>query len=872
MASKKRTAVCLGIAFVLPVLLMVLVYGKLGIYPLGTADKNLMTIDMSNQYINFYAYLKKIFTGEHSLFYSFSTTLGGNISGLSAYYLMSPLNLLLFFFSTEQLPMAVVLITLIKIGLCGLTFYILIAGRECPWQGWIFSTAYALMAYNMVWQLNLMWLDGVILLPLVVLGIRWICRKKSPFLYMFTLFLAILSDYYIGFMLCIFSVLFFLYQYFCGEKREKLRDVSILGTYVLSSVLAGGLSMWLLLPALQSLAGGKAVFSLSSLTLAPNFHWSDFFVKPFVGSFSYRQASRGLPNVYCGAAVLVFLGFFFLSGTVALRKKLGAALLFGVMLVSFYINGLNLIWHGFNPPTWYPYRYSFLFSFLMLYFGWIGFQAVRVFSARRLLASGVFLAAGYLLLVSLVQRKGFEFMSMKDYAMAVGCLLAILCLTMQVGKRLEAVCMAVVLLITCGEMAYNGWKGLSVYSYREKGAFESFVAENAPVIDYLMEKDEGFYRIEKDFQLTDNDPMLLDYMGASHFSSSERTDVKAYMKQAGYCSNGNWVRYNGGSTYAMDSLLGIRYVYSEKKMSAPYKFLEQVGKFYVYENPYALSMGIPVSEKSLDFSWEEGDKFAFQNRLWEALAPEVGKPLFIREPEPECVLHNLQPQKEEGTYVKEVDGKEASVEYVFTAQSEDSVFAYIDGKELRDASLFVNGEKLGSYLSMFSHDIICLGRFRKGERVEIRLSIPENSDKQEIQVSSAQFYYQDMDVWKEYYEKMSGNVTVEKLSDTRLKGTFSNKDGKPWLLFTIPHDENWKVTVDGESVRTAECGGIFLGAAVPEGEHEIALSYAVPGLKTGVIISAVSALLALAWGLDRRRKNCEKPLIDGRHKERYNTV
>ena len=853
MVSKRRTAICLGTAFLLPVLLMLIVYGLTGIYPLGAADKNLLTIDMSHQYINFYSYLKEILTGHHSLFYSFSKTIGGNLAGFSAYYLMSPLNLLLLFFSTEQLPLVVLLITLIKIGLCGLTFYLLVAGKECSWQGWIFSTAYALMAYNIVYQLNLMWLDGVILLPLVVLGILWICRKKSPFLYMVTLFLAILTNYYIGFMLCIFSVLFFLYQYFCEEKREKLWDVSILGSYALSSVLAGGLSMWLLLPTLRSLAGGKAVFSLSSLTLESNFYWSDFFVKLFTGSYSYQQVRGGLPNVYCGAAALVFLGFFFLSGTVALRKKLGAALLFGVMLASFYIDGLNLIWHGFNPPTWYPYRYSFLFSFLALYFGWMGWKALKEEPVRRRLVSGAVIAGGFLFMTLWMYRKGFEFMSGKKYVLAFCCLAAVVCLAVYGGKRLASFCMALVLLITCGDLVCNGWKSLSAYDYRDKGAFETFVAENVPVIDYLKEKDGGFYRMEKDVRLTDNDPMLLDYMGVSHFSSSERTDVKAYMKQAGYCSNGSWVRYNGGSTYAMDSLLGIRYVYSERKLPAPYELLDQIGKFYVHENPYALSMGMPASEKSLDFSWEEGDKFVFQNRLWEALAPEVGKPLFIREPEPECVLDNLQRQQEEGIYVKKESGKEASVEYVFTAQSENPVFAYIDGKELRDASLFVNGKKFGRYLSLLSHDIVCLGQFREGEQVKVRLSIPGNSDKQEIQINDVQFYAQDMDAFAAYYEKEAGKVHLEKVSDREMEGTFSAEEGSPYLMISIPYDEHWKVMVDGAAAETAECGGIFLGVKVPEGEHEIHLEYQVPGLREGVAVTLLSAVAALVWAWLRRR-------------------
>ena len=46
---------------------------------------------------------------------------------LYAYYLMSPLNIILLFFRTEWLPQAIELLILIKISLCSLTFYFLIS-------------------------------------------------------------------------------------------------------------------------------------------------------------------------------------------------------------------------------------------------------------------------------------------------------------------------------------------------------------------------------------------------------------------------------------------------------------------------------------------------------------------------------------------------------------------------------------------------------------------------------------------------------------------------------------------------------------------------------------------------------------------------
>ena len=38
---------------------------------------------------------------------------------------------------------------------------------------------------------------------------------------------------------------------------------------------------------------------------------------------------------------------------------------------------LNLVWHGFSEPNWFPYRYSFIFSFLILYFGYKGYRLLN---------------------------------------------------------------------------------------------------------------------------------------------------------------------------------------------------------------------------------------------------------------------------------------------------------------------------------------------------------------------------------------------------------------------------------------------------------------------------------------------------------------
>ncbi|HEX3000310.1 MAG TPA: YfhO family protein, partial [Armatimonadota bacterium] len=199
-------------AFLLPSAILCGVLITLGVYPFGT--KTLLTIDMSNIYIDYFSTFKDIFTGKAGFFYSFRKILGGNLTGMYAYYIASPLNLIFLFFDRKNFDVAVFILTEVKIGLCGLTMEIWLSrmkGRHGLLTV-VFAACYALATYNLVYQLNIMWLDSVIVLPLVAMGIEAIVAGKKPTLYLLSLFYAVLIDYYIGYMICIFAVIWFYYR------------------------------------------------------------------------------------------------------------------------------------------------------------------------------------------------------------------------------------------------------------------------------------------------------------------------------------------------------------------------------------------------------------------------------------------------------------------------------------------------------------------------------------------------------------------------------------------------------------------------------------------------------------------------------------
>ena len=196
-------------AFVLPVFLTLVIMLVTGQYPFG--DHTMLIWDMDWQYNSFFAHLHDIIHGEASPWYSFSRAIGGDMMGLSAYYLVSPFNFLFIFFGAENIYAGVAILLLLKMGSLGWAMYRYLYSRRQSADVLLFSTAYALCANVVAYFYNIMWLDGLILLPLMVLGIEQLVEKRRFFLYVITLGLGVITNFYIGFMMCIFSVIYFVY-------------------------------------------------------------------------------------------------------------------------------------------------------------------------------------------------------------------------------------------------------------------------------------------------------------------------------------------------------------------------------------------------------------------------------------------------------------------------------------------------------------------------------------------------------------------------------------------------------------------------------------------------------------------------------------
>ncbi len=391
----------LALAFGIPCMGMLLVMLMSEYEPFG--DYSMLYSDMYHQYYPFFVAFRKAILSREGLLYTWSVGLGMDYLGLIAFYLASPLNLLSVLVPEGWVLEYFSLLVPIKLGLAGLFFAIFL--REMFHRDdlsiSLFGGMYGLCAWALGFQWNIMWVDTFAMLPLVVLGMIRLLRDKKFILYTVTLFLSVFSNYYIGLFTCFFVfLLFFVYEICRWEGwRKFFCDLARIAFF---SVLALGMAAIVELPALAALQTSQSSVNKFPTGFRLNIASShDLWglldamrqVAGNMGGAIEPNFKEGLPNLYCGILSVVLMFQYLLARGVKLREKICAVSLLLFFNVSFIIRQLDYIWHGFHFTNMIPYRFSFLYSFVVLYMAYRAFLMRRRFTTWQLILSGVLAGA-----------------------------------------------------------------------------------------------------------------------------------------------------------------------------------------------------------------------------------------------------------------------------------------------------------------------------------------------------------------------------------------------------------------------------------------------------------------------------------------------
>ncbi len=878
---KKSSSKHLIWAFLLPFGIMLSIYAALGTYPFG--ESSVLVLDLNGQYVYFFEALRDFVWGEGSLFYSFSRAMGGEFLGMYAYYLASPLSYIVALFPKHMMLEALYLILILKCGLSGLTFCHYINKNritENKAAQVMFSCMYALSAYGVVMQHNTMWFDCVILLPLVALGIEQLIKERKYKMFTVSLAVCILSNFYIGYMVCIFTFVYFFFYYFSrskreinplGEKAHFIRSISRVGIF---SAIAVAISACILLPALYSLTFGKNTFSDPNYFPSQKFDFLDLVSMLYPGSYDTVRP-EGLPLIYCGLPAIIFLPLFFISKHFKTREKIASGIFALFFVLSFNLSTVDMFWHGMQKPNWLNYRYSFMLCFFILVLGCKVFDKIKEINYKTVL--GICAAAAGILII--LQK--LEYDNVPDFA-CVWLSIAFLAIysvgiSLTIKSRFKITSTMILCVFVCLELFVAGLLNLValdddvvISSYT---SYHNFIDGIQPIIDEVKESDDSFYRMEKNAHRKVNDPMALGIRGFSNSTSTLNSDTIDFLNKMGLASKSHWTKYLG-ATPVFDSLFGVKYLIAEdddKSVSPLYKtyLVDSENSYIAYENPYALPIAYAVNDDIKDLLIsdpnedieDEKDKVKLPDDYEEMNTPfERMNAMVTAMLGSEEKIELFKPIRDYSTNT--TNAKEAfasghkkysasnsdlpcSVTFTVEAPEAAEVYCYFPSDYTREVKLTLNGVSYGTYYGNETYRVLGLGTYDANEAFTLNMTLTK-SDLY-ILYKSDYFFYLDTAVFEEVMPRLAQcGYEISSFTEDSFDGTITVTEEMNTVFTTIPYDKGWQVYIDGEKVETYEVLGALIAFDVDEaGSHSLKMVYRSDSMVYGAIISAVGLALLL---------------------------
>ena len=707
-----------------------------------------------------------------------------------------------------------------------------------------------------------MWIDAMYIFPFVILGIERIIDSGKTRTYFISLILAIFTNYYIGFMVCIFSCIYFVYYYVCSLdkinakksvfKNDRMFIDKISHSFffrsgvkfAFASLGAAVVLLFMLVPLLYVLQSSSA--TKGSAPTEINFYFNIFdFVANHLASLEPTIRSSGddvLPNVYCGILTIILIPLYVFSNKISSTEKAASAILLAVMYFSFNLNYLNFAWHGLHFPNDLPYRQSFMYSFILVVLAAKALKNINEFNKKQILAVGVAIIAYIVLVQELPTNKVLD---STVYISIVFVFLLTIVLGLIVSKKNQAFALSVMLV--CSVAAESITANTDHYVANQlKATFASDYDNFKTLQATIKESDDSlFYREETTRNRARMDPSWYDYNGVSIFSSMAYEKVADLQKSIGLYGNKiNSFTYNP-QTPVYNSMFSLKYLYDKAGYLSAGEFYTEKGSvntFTAYENNYMLNIAYPVSNELLnwDASLSE-DPVKAQEELFEKSTGVSG--VYERIYDYEILYSNILSLDREllksGTFVMNKVSNDfgGSITVDITAKTNKNIYIYLYSRNLDAVSII--SPSYNNSMNVLDGYILDIGKHEIGETISIEM--PLKDDVSYANVDFCVFAVNEEKFIEGYNKLQSGQLEYTKFEDTVIKGTFAAE--KAEILFTsIPYDIGWNVYIDGKKVSNEDIVKIsdsLLGVKVDEGEHSITFLYEAKYLSETLLISTI---------------------------------
>ncbi len=560
-------------------------------------------------------------------------------------------------------------------------------------------------------------------------------------------------------------------------------------------------------------------------------------VARFLWGSEVSYLNDALPNVYCSLFVHILGALFLTCKKISPRKKLALSAMAAIMLLSTMISYVDYAWHGMHITSGLPFRYSFLISFTLLLISCEVAQHIEDIGFNEI--TGVI--CGFACVIFAVYFLDSDSNITMMIVSMVMLMLYISLLAVQymgaVGKNFA---MVAVLVLILGEMTFSGANIVKKIdgssSYITKTYYDSIFEINEKLIDDIKVSDSDIYRIDDEHDHSLNQSVYLNYSSLSYYATPNNGGMLKLMDSLGYANDTiNKYNFNIYMPFS-DSVLNLKYILSADNSERNYLELTDISNYgkNVYRNTLALPRAFAVSDDLLNWDISEQNPFIVQNNLAK-LSTGIEGDVYI------SLSNQKSDEASDGNFT--INGNSYTVEYILPRDGD--VFCFFECRKSKSI-LIESGNKRHT----LEGDISCimpLNSGKKGDKLKVTF-YGESGIKGFVSAAIL-----NDDVLRESISMMSDTpMEFNEYRNGGISGTV-NAESDCLLFTSIPYDEGWSVTVNGQKADIQAVGGGLLEVKLSQGSNEIQMKYHARGFGVGIIVTLINLVVFAAYVFLRKK-------------------
>ena len=850
------------IGTILTIILYLIYLAIAKIVPFG--ENSILKSDLYKQYAEFLAYYKDVLTGKGSLFMSWNMGMGNNFYTTFAYYLVSPLNLLVVFFSKENINTFVIITTLLKLILI---YNSMIAFLEYRFKNKsrsaiLFALAYTFCTYTIQYLFHIMWLDAIYMLPLMCIGIEKYLKNNKISTFIIISALNMLFNYYLGFITILFSGIYFVVRLLEQENITLKSKIIKFTVFVIGCIISFGISMILFLPSFMQVKGTMKL--QNRLVEIHKKEFLNYFNIIFNNHNQELEQQSGL--IFSSTLTLILLPLYFTNKNISKKSRILSVLLIIFMALPVISPILNKIWHGMTTPNCFYYRYAFC---LIFYINMIAYQEYinrdKISKKSLLIETAVFLLIllGEIILINHGTWKNRNLQINSVIISAIVVISTIILLFLQKSDKIrnkisKHIIKSITIVIFIIDI------GISMNSYNTTNPDNYFTLKSVHnydnVINRILPPETDRHQERTIFNPDDNSfnlSMKYDYSSIDYFTSSRNRTTLRNMYSLGYNvqrETALWITSDSGDWFNY-SLAGIKYIITRENLDNDnkiygYEYKGKYGEFNIYETqntlPYAYIVNSNQQPEEIDDPFYEQtiNPFEMQNNILKSIQNSD-----------EDYMENIKNEKSkiiksEKNIIK--TDKEYEITYNVEALQNISIALFSDS----NLELYKNDKKIFKYYSNIwerETGIRQIANLEKGQKYTFKIT--QKIEKYDSNNDNIKIYVLNNNKIEKAIEH-SKQVQTQKV--TLGKDTVKiniKSDNEAYLTFQIPFDSGWRATINGQNTEIVKMNGAFLGVKLQKGNNEIKLKYIPRYFKISALLSLISIMVLLIIICLEKRKN-----------------